>query len=155
MTKPIGTSQAWLSRHQKSVGVARSLLREFLADIESGQLFLGVGELVASELVNNAVQHARVPGRLIFVRFDMEPGLLRIEVHDASRRIPTMRTAGDEDESGRGLQLVDQLAKEWGVSPREGVGKAVWALVAPADEGCAVSTDQTAQHQQEAEESAR
>ncbi|MFF2144454.1 MULTISPECIES: ATP-binding protein [unclassified Kitasatospora] len=136
MTRLIGTSQAWLSRHRKSVGAARSLLREFLADVDDGQRFMGIGELVLSELVTNAVQHARVPGRLIFVRFGMEPGLLCIEVHDASRRIPTMRAAGNEDESGRGLRLVDQLAKEWGVSPREGgVGKAVWALVAPTDGG--------------------
>ncbi|MFD7905568.1 ATP-binding protein [Kitasatospora sp. NPDC059747] len=135
MTGHSGRSQAWLSRHQKSVGAARSLLREFLADVDDGQLFLRSGELVLSELVNNALQHARVPGRLIFVRFDMEPGLLCIEVHDASRRLPKMRTAGSEDESGRGLRLVDQLAKEWGVLPREGVGKSVWALVAPADGG--------------------
>ncbi|MEV6464609.1 ATP-binding protein [Kitasatospora sp. NPDC051702] len=136
MTRPIGTSQAWLARHQKSAGAARSLLREFLASIDSSQQFLEIGQLVLSELVSNAVQHARMPGRLIFVRFEMEPGLLRIEVHDASRRIPMMRTTGDEDESGRGLRLVDQLAKEWGVRPREGgVGKAVWALVAPADGG--------------------
>ncbi|MFH8386897.1 ATP-binding protein [Kitasatospora sp. NPDC018058] len=136
MTRLIGTSQAWLSRHRKSAGAARILLREFLAGVDGSQPFLESGELVLSELVSNAVQHARVPGRLIFVRFEMEPGLLRIEVHDASQRIPTMRTTGDEDESGRGLRLVDQLAKEWGVRPREGgVGKSVWALVAPADGG--------------------
>ncbi|MGK4584201.1 ATP-binding protein [Kitasatospora sp. HPMI-4] len=131
----LGEYSAWLPRHRKSAGTARALLRVFLADMESTELFADVGELVVTELVGNAVRHARTtPGRLIFVRFEVQSGLLRIEVHDASGERPTVRAAGVDDEAGRGMWLVDQLSVRWGCCPRAGgVGKAVWALVGPAD----------------------
>ncbi|MGE7435774.1 ATP-binding protein [Kitasatospora sp. NPDC001175] len=125
---------AWLPRHRKSGGVARRLLRGFLADMTDGELYVAVGELVLTELVNNAVQHGRTsPGRLIFVRFELSPGALRVEVHDASNDRPTVHRAGVDDECGRGLWLVDQLSVRWGCCPRAGgVGKAVWSVVGPA-----------------------
>jgi serine/threonine-protein kinase RsbW len=46
-------------------------------------------ELVVSELVTNAVRHARSPrGRLIETRFERVPGGVRIEVHDANSTYP-------------------------------------------------------------------
>lgn len=125
-----------MPRHPKSSSAARGLLREFLGSVVDGNLFAEVGGLVLTELVNNAVQHARTPrDRLIFLRFEMEPGLLRIEVHDACGELPAVRWAGADDESGRGLRLVEHLSQAWGLSPRAGVGKAVWALIAPLDGG--------------------
>jgi PAS domain S-box-containing protein len=48
-----------------------------------------------------------------------------VEVFDQDLRLPRIRSAGENDEGGRGLYLVDQLAKRWGSRPtRE--GKAVW-----------------------------
>jgi PAS domain S-box-containing protein len=48
-----------------------------------------------------------------------------VEVFDQDLRLPRIRNAGENDEGGRGLYLVDQLAKRWGSRPtRE--GKAVW-----------------------------
>lgn len=48
-----------------------------------------------------------------------------IEVFDQDLRLPRIRSAGENDEGGRGLYLVDQLARRWGSRPtRE--GKAVW-----------------------------
>ncbi|GAA2238898.1 hypothetical protein GCM10010430_19970 [Kitasatospora cystarginea] len=125
---------AWLPRHRKSGGAARKLLRGFLANSADGELYVDAGELVLTELVNNAVQHGRTsPGRLIFVRFELSPGALRVEVHDASADRPTVRRAGVEDESGRGLWLIDQLSARWGCCPRAGgVGKAMWAVVGKA-----------------------
>lgn len=92
---------------------------------------------VLTELVNNAVQHVRAPRDCrIFVRFEMSAGLLRIEVHDPSRKLPAMRKASRDDESGRGLLLVEQLSQEWGANFREGpVGKVVWAALASAAGG--------------------
>jgi serine/threonine-protein kinase RsbW len=95
--------------------------------------------LVMSELVTNAVQHARSPrGRLIETRWRrLARGAgVRIEVHDANEGLPVPRRAGEGDESGRGLVLVDALTGgQWGVSDRAGVGKLVWAVVAvPSDE---------------------
>lgn len=129
------TRCCWLPRQQKSVGAARGLLRDFLADIGGGEELLAVGELVLSELVTNAVLHARVPARLIKVQLQPEGDQLRIEVHDASRERPVLRSAVDGDEeSGRGLRLVEALAVAWGCCPRQGgIGKFVWALVGPVE----------------------
>ncbi len=126
----------WLPRHRKSAGVARLLLREFLAGLDDGELYVDVGELLLSELVTNALVHARVsPGRLIAVRFVVAVGRLRIEVHDASCERPEVRpVAGGEAESGRGLLLVESLAMAWGCCPRPGgVGKFMWAHVGPVE----------------------
>jgi PAS domain S-box-containing protein len=48
-----------------------------------------------------------------------------VEVFDADLRLPRIRTAGETDEGGRGLYLVDQLATRWGSRPTS-EGKAVW-----------------------------
>jgi hypothetical protein len=48
-----------------------------------------------------------------------------VEVLDYDLRLPRIRMAGENDEGGRGLYLVDQLAERWGSRPTED-GKAVW-----------------------------
>jgi anti-sigma regulatory factor (Ser/Thr protein kinase) len=48
-----------------------------------------------------------------------------VEVFDTDLRLPRIRSAGESDEGGRGLYLVDQLATRWGSRPTRD-GKAVW-----------------------------
>jgi PAS domain S-box-containing protein len=48
-----------------------------------------------------------------------------VEVLDNDMRLPRIRSAGETDEGGRGLYLVDQLAARWGSRPTND-GKAVW-----------------------------
>ncbi|HEY9525289.1 MAG TPA: ATP-binding protein, partial [Thermopolyspora sp.] len=48
-----------------------------------------------------------------------------VEVFDSDMRLPRIRSAGETDEGGRGLYLVDQLARRWGSRPTP-EGKAVW-----------------------------
>ena len=48
-----------------------------------------------------------------------------VEVFDPDLRLPRIRTAGETDEGGRGLYLVEQLATRWGSRPTND-GKAVW-----------------------------
>jgi PAS domain S-box-containing protein len=48
-----------------------------------------------------------------------------VEVFDTDLRLPRIRSAGESDEGGRGLYLVDQLATRWGSRPTKD-GKAVW-----------------------------
>ena len=78
-------------------------------------------ELLASELVTNAVRYAHGAIALRLVR---EGGLV-IEVQDDSAALPRLRHASDEDERGRGLQVVSQLAEHWGAR-RTPAGKVVW-----------------------------
>jgi hypothetical protein len=46
-------------------------------------------------------------------------------VFDDAAAMPRLRFAHDDDESGRGLQVVSQLAQRWGTR-RTPSGKAVW-----------------------------
>lgn len=70
-------------------------------------------ELLLTELLTNALRHATGPVRVrVYARGDQ----CVIEVHDGSPRRPTMRHVGPDDESGRGLLLVDALANSWGTS---------------------------------------
>jgi anti-sigma regulatory factor (Ser/Thr protein kinase) len=92
--------------------------------------------LLVAELATNAVCHGRVPGRHfhLCLNFDARRCLIRIEVSDAaSERPPTSASRpSPDDESGRGLLLVDVLASRWGATPRVPIGKTVWAEVAMA-----------------------
>ncbi|MCX4747004.1 serine/threonine-protein phosphatase [Kitasatospora sp. NBC_01287] len=78
-------------------------------------------ELMVSELVTNAVQHAKKPVTLRLVR----TSVLRCEVGDDSPQLPRRRRAGPQEERGRGLELVAKCADSWG-STRLGGGKVVW-----------------------------
>ncbi|MEU3554766.1 ATP-binding protein [Streptomyces fragilis] len=87
--------------------------------------------LVVAELAANAVRHGRVPGRDFALRLvhDAPAGRVRVELSDTCPRLPREDRGGPLDEAGRGLRLVAALAREWGVAPRPGPGKTVWAEV--------------------------
>jgi anti-sigma regulatory factor (Ser/Thr protein kinase) len=66
-----------------------------------------LAELVVSELATNAIRHAN---GVIHVCVSFACGDLRVEVHDETAgRSPTRQYAGADDESGRGLALLDGL----------------------------------------------
>lgn len=108
---------------------ARDLLRSQLAEWKIDGEVAFTAELLLSELVTNALLHARMPaGREIGVRVARYDEHLRVEVADANNSRPELRTATATDEHGRGLALVDALAQRWGCCPRRhGIGKATWA----------------------------
>jgi anti-sigma regulatory factor (Ser/Thr protein kinase) len=87
-----------------------------------------VANLLVSELVTNAVLHARTG---CTVSVDVAPGgLVRVTVHDGSRTTPRLRRPRDTGATGRGLVYVDRLATRWGTAPTRG-GKAVWFELEP------------------------
>ncbi|MDX3237943.1 ATP-binding protein [Streptomyces sp. ME03-5709C] len=118
----------WFSRHPRSVGRARALLRAQALVWGLTAEATDTAVLLLSELMSNAVRHARVPpGRRITARAALASGVLRVEVGDASSDPPALRQASTTDESGRGLALVESLADAWNVQPRPyGIGKTVW-----------------------------
>ncbi|MGE7434157.1 ATP-binding SpoIIE family protein phosphatase [Kitasatospora sp. NPDC001175] len=90
-------------------------------------------ELMVSELVTNAIQHATRPVTLRLVR----TSVLRCEIGDDSPVLPRAQRVGPEDERGRGLQIVARCADRWGAT-RLGAGKVVWfeqRLPRPAERG--------------------
>jgi anti-sigma regulatory factor (Ser/Thr protein kinase) len=87
-------------------------------------------QLLVSELVSNAVLHATGPIRLVVEETDGGRAF-RIEVCNSGAGTPRIRHAAPEDLSGRGLQLVDDLARGWGSSTHAGE-TSVWFEV-PTD----------------------
>jgi anti-sigma regulatory factor (Ser/Thr protein kinase) len=116
-----------------SVPVARDITRNWLTCIGLDEQ-IDVAELLVSELVTNAVRHAHGP---VTLSLSASCGMVRCEVMDANPAPPCGRQAGDGDESGRGLQLIDVLAESWGSHPNFGKGKTVWfELAAIANAVC-------------------
>jgi len=109
-----------------SAGAARRLVREALAGALS-QETIQVAVLLTSELVANAVTHARsVVEVLVVPRRD---GTLRVGVSDGSRALPTVGQLGGSAKGGRGLALVRELTHDWGVTATP-TGKTVWFVLA-------------------------
>ena len=81
--------------------------------------------LVASELVTNAIVHAR---SAVQVEIRLAGPVLVLEVHDSAHRPPSRRIAADQDENGRGLLLIEAMTSRWGHRATEG-GKVVWAEI--------------------------
>jgi anti-sigma regulatory factor (Ser/Thr protein kinase) len=79
-------------------------------------------ELLVSELVTNAVLHARSASR---VTIERQGTTLRISVFDTSPTRPRLRNYGPEAVTGRGLLLVDRISDRWGVEQMP-TGKRVW-----------------------------
>ena len=109
-----------LSAELTSAGRARTLIRQPLRRWGLADL-IPSAELLVSELVTNAVRYAQ--GR-IGLRLVLEGGLV-CEVLDDSAALPRLRHPGEEDERGRGLQIVSQMAQRWGAR-RTLTGKVVW-----------------------------
>ncbi|MDI3420393.1 ATP-binding protein [Streptomyces luteolus] len=81
--------------------------------------------LVASELITNAVVHSS--GHItVGLSYEPEEGRLLLVVHDGGASPPKRRDATADEDSGRGLALVDALAARTGWEPTER-GKSVWA----------------------------
>ncbi|MEV7344487.1 SpoIIE family protein phosphatase [Streptomyces sp. NPDC093544] len=102
-------------------GRARAVVREQL-HVWGLAALADPAELMAGELVTNAVRHAH--SRHIQLRLVRGETLL-CEVDDDDHTLPTLLSAGPDDEFGRGLRVVSTLAREWGTS-RTSAGKTVW-----------------------------
>jgi anti-sigma regulatory factor (Ser/Thr protein kinase) len=79
-------------------------------------------ELLVSELITNVVKHA---GGFATLGLSVRDALL-VQVWDVGSTPPIRRAPADDDIGGRGLELVDLLAKEWGCDILTAGGKIVW-----------------------------
>jgi PAS domain S-box-containing protein len=75
---------------------------------------------------------AAAPAKEFTLRLRRGASSVWVEVFDTDLRLPRIRSAGETDEGGRGLYLVDQLASRWGSRPTHD-GKAVWFEMAIGD----------------------
>ena len=101
----------------ESARVAREQLLAWLADLDAGEESRDDARLVVSELVGNAVRHARpLPDGTMHVGWARGPEGLDIAVSDGGSRTDPIRIdAGVGDLAGRGLAIVETLASSWWV----------------------------------------
>jgi anti-sigma regulatory factor (Ser/Thr protein kinase) len=94
-----------LSRDPAQVRHAREQARQALFGWGLGE-HADLAELIVSELATNAVRHGDGALR-VYVSYAR--GELRVEVHDDAAGRPVRQQATADDESGRGLALLDGL----------------------------------------------
>ncbi|MEV6239347.1 ATP-binding protein [Lentzea sp. NPDC051838] len=104
-----------------SATVARAETREACARWGVVPL-TGDAVFIASELVENALRHARSE---CLLRLELRPEALSVSVRDQDSRPAVLTT----ENSPRGLELVAQMCLAWGNSPYPGGGKVVWAVL--------------------------
>ncbi|RZU34691.1 serine phosphatase RsbU (regulator of sigma subunit) [Streptomyces sp. BK022] len=114
-------AQWQLESGPREVSRARHLVRDRLLKWGLPQA-VDTALLLVSEVVTNAVRHGG--GGPVGLRV-VRAGDLLFEVTDGEPELPDMRTAGPDDEAGRGLGVVSRLAKEWGATT-SGHRKTVW-----------------------------
>lgn len=114
----------------ESVPAIRDILLEDLTARGVDPVIVGEAQTVASELVANAVKHAKALGDgNIRVRWKVKSGTVEVEVSDGGgptivRPVPPSPWAN----SGRGLRIVRSLAHEWGAQDDKN-GRTVWAAL--------------------------
>jgi len=94
-----------LSHDPAQVRAAREQARQALCRWGRGE-HAELAELIVSELATNAIQHGDGP---VQVRVSCARGDLRVEVHDHGAGRPVRRPVTADDESGRGLAILDDL----------------------------------------------
>jgi anti-sigma regulatory factor (Ser/Thr protein kinase) len=114
------SSSRALPQSAASPGLARELVRDVLAgrDPEAVEL----AQVLTSELVTNAVLHAR---SVSILQIDTDGPLVKVSVEDSSSAQPEPRNRPMDEEGGLGLILVNAMATAWGWF-RTATGKQVW-----------------------------
>lgn len=123
-----------------AVGVSREFVRQTLAAWQlAGQI--GSAELVASELVTNAVKMTGITDpepawnmvrahHVIGVQLRLVDTSLYVEVWDRGEGSPEIPGQSLDAEGGRGLFIVESLSKQWDIYRPAAGGKVIWAELA-------------------------
>lgn len=128
--EPADVAYWFLEPRAQTARQARRLARRALARWQLEDLTDSV-ELLVSEVVTNAVRYAERP---ITLRLLRTRDVLRCEVGDDVPQLPRIRQARLSDEGGRGLFLVNRMARRWSAT-RLSAGKVVWfELALPASQ---------------------
>ncbi len=119
-----GATSVVLAADARNVSRARTVVRDALEG-SAAEEYLEPAMLAVSELVTNAFVHA---GTEITLVVTTVAGGVRVAVQDGGSHLPTRRRYADTAGTGRGLQLVEELAERWGVEERAD-GKVVWCEI--------------------------
>ncbi|MFI6326517.1 ATP-binding protein [Nonomuraea sp. NPDC050556] len=114
-----------LSPVAASVPAARAWARRMLVRWEIPHLAERI-ELLVSELITNAIKHAKTGGAPVALILRFVGETLRLEVHDRdAENRPIQQRPMAEAVGGHGLWLVEAYSDRWGIDLTE-YGKAVW-----------------------------
>jgi Histidine kinase-like ATPase domain len=112
-----------LAPETESVPRARRFVREVLGAASHDAPIVDAAELCVSELVTNAVLHARTE---VQVRVEDLGEAIRLEVRDRSTVMPRRIVHSVRSATGRGMEMVSLLARSWGVDLVDDRTKSVW-----------------------------
>ena len=111
----------YIPNDPRAVPICRHTLRDIL-NTHNLPALIEPAELLASELLGNAIRHTKGPAAL---KLRQAGPSFRLGAWDTDPTPPT--TAPQGDESGRGLHLVQAYADDWGWFQVNGSGgKYVW-----------------------------
>jgi DNA-binding NarL/FixJ family response regulator len=117
----VATARERFAADLKSARTARRFVAEVLAGWGYDDL-QDSAALLVSELVTNAVVHAHSDVELAV---HLRPQRVRVEVIDQAQEVVRRRDAKDDEQSGRGMALIEALATAWGIDSLLS-GKSVW-----------------------------
>ncbi|MGG2461460.1 ATP-binding protein [Streptomyces sp. RGM 3693] len=119
---------------------ARNFTAESLRLWGEDEEFIDAAVLIVCELATNAIRHGarprtpygheQGPDSVIALRLALEPDVLHIEVRDGSAILPVQRTAGRDEDCGRGMAIIAALAECWTCGLDADGGKWVRATLA-------------------------
>ncbi|MCI2238942.1 ATP-binding protein [Paenibacillus sp. TRM 82003] len=101
-----------LGEQLSAAAMARHWVCERCPDEHLPEARRWIAELLTSELVSNALEHARGP--VVLTLTHDEEGIV-VGISDGERRVPALRTQLPGATEGRGIALVDALSTAWGV----------------------------------------
>ncbi|WBP89939.1 ATP-binding protein [Kitasatospora cathayae] len=123
-------SELCLADHSTSVRTARRYVRDQLGSWGYQGDKVDDLVLITSELVTNAVVHACQGQGEVRLHLQEFTGDCRLEVWDPRFDLPIQgREPRRFREGGRGIELVRELALDFGVITRRGSGKRVWVRI--------------------------
>jgi anti-sigma regulatory factor (Ser/Thr protein kinase) len=114
MTGPLVRESVTLAGRAERARAARAFVG---AVLDPGHPCRDDAALLVGELFGNSVRHSRsgAPGGTVTVAVRTGDGVVRVEVTDrGAPGVPELRPADRDAEGGRGLQLVESVAKRWG-----------------------------------------
>ena len=107
-----------------SVPAARSFLATLLHGWDVSDQVIDDASLLTTELMTNAVVHG---SGIVQLQIAVHDGVLHVGVHDGAVELPEMRDVSRTSLDGRGIWLVQSIARDWGSdSSGEEPGKTVW-----------------------------
>lgn len=124
--------QKWIPRDLKCVATTRRFVRDVAADWNAAHDVPDIAELLASEVVTNALTHGAMTipaASTVRIAVGRDGRLMTVDVYDSCIAVPHMRSADYMETSGRGLAIVETLSHKWGwnLHPH---GKSVWFQLA-------------------------